>query len=284
MSKFISIVVITFNSSEYIDACLGSICGQLSDDVEVLVVDNGSTDATKEIIRSKYERIRLMENDRNYGVCRARNQGIGYLNGEWILVVDSDVVLGESFIREFVEAQKRFADDVGMVQTNILYKDSRTIYSQGIYLSPLRRFYDLNRGRALMESATITDNIIGPCAAAAFYRRCMLQQVKEKTGYFDERFFFLVEDVDLAWRAKKRGWRVVFCPEIQCRHLGNGSRTDALMRQYLSFRNRHLMIIKNENPLGMIAVCIISMPYELIRLIYLLIFNKYIWQKFELIK
>lgn len=284
MSKFISIVVITFNSYEYIEACLGSICKQLSDDVEVLVVDNGSTDATKEIIRSKFERIKLMENDRNYGVCRARNQGIGCLNGEWILALDSDVVLGERFIRGFVEAQKRFADDVGMVQTNILYKDSQTIYSQGIYLSPLRRFYDLNRGRALMASGAITDNIIGPCAAAAFYRRCMLQQVKEKTGYFDERFFFLVEDVDLAWRAKKRGWRVVFCPEIQCRHLGNGSRTDTLMRQYLSFRNRHLMIIKNENPLGMIAVCIISMPYELIRLIYLLIFNKYIWQKFELIK
>jgi len=80
----------------------------------------------------------------------------------------------------------------------------------------------------------------------------MLWELKEETGYFDERFFFLVEDVDLAWRAQKKGWKALFYPKGVCYHSGNSSRTNGKLRQYFCFRNRYLMILKNETVTGIL--------------------------------
>lgn len=107
----------------------------------------------------------------------------------------------------------------------------------------------------------------------------MLQELKEETGYFDERFFFLVEDVDLAWRAQKRGWEGIYCPEAICYHTGNSSGFDIKVRQYFSFRNRYYAILKNE---GLINYSIKFFPllsYDIPRLLYLIFNNCYIFKK-----
>ena len=223
--------------------------------------------------------MKLIENPKNLGASKARNQGVECSSGEWILTLDSDVVLENGFIGKFETIKDSLADDIGMIQPNVLTGDGKTIYSQGIHLTSLRRFHDLNQGKSRDLTGGSSEQIIGPCSAAAFYRRKMLDRLKEKTGYFDERFFFLVEDVDLAWRAKRAGWKVLFCSEMLCCHAGNGSCTGEKFRQYLCFRNRHWMISKNEDFWGKIKVYALSMPYELMRSIFLAIFNKYFWMK-----
>lgn len=275
----LSIVILTCNSRKYIKACLDSVFIQDVRDAEVFVVDNASTDGTKEWIRESWPQVRLIENQSNLGASKARNQGIERSVGDWVLALDSDGVLENGFIEKFNAAQSWFAEDIGMVQPNVLDSDGKTVYSQGIYLSPLRRFFDLNRGKPGDFVGNGNKKIIGPCSAAAFYRRSMLEALKEKTGYFDERFFFLVEDTDLAWRAKRSGWKVLFDPEMVCFHTGNSAATNPRLRQYLSFRNRHWMIAKNESPLGKIVLFVISGPYELARIIFMALFNKYLWTK-----
>lgn len=274
----LSVVILTYNSQKHIQACLDSILHQRAKDLEVVVVDNASSDKTREIIRS-YPQVKLVENTKNFGASKARNQGIARSSGEWILALDSDVALGDNFIENFERVKKTFPDHIGMIQPNVLDAEGKTIYSQGICLSALRRFYDLNRGRSKEKLGVGEKKIIGPCSAAAFYRHSMLEKLKESSGYFDERFFFLVEDVDLAWRAQRAGWKVRFCPEMVCFHKGNGSGTDKKMRQYLSFRNRHRMIAKNEDLWGRLRVYALSTPYELARSAYLAVFNKYFWIK-----
>jgi len=273
----LSLVILTRNSREYIKACLDSVFMQDVRDVEVFVVDNASTDGTKELIREGWPQVRLLENRDNLGASAARNQGIERSSGEWVLTLDSDVVLGKGFLKGFDVDQSRFAPEVAMVQPNVLDRDGKTIYSQGIYLSALRRFFDLNRGKSGDFSGNGGKKIIGPCSAAAFYRRSMLEALKEATGYFDERFFFLVEDADLAWRARRSGWKVLFDPRRVCFHAGNSSGTDKKLRQYLSFRNRHWMIAKNEGPLGKAVLWVLSFPYELARILSMALFNKYLW-------
>lgn len=105
--------------------------------------------------------------------------------------------------------------------------------------------------------------------AAALYKRKMLEEIKEDNGYFDERFFFLVEDVDLAWRAQRRGWKTIFCPEAVCYHFGNSSGYDKKIRQYLCFRNRLLLISKNERIFGKIKLIPLFFIYDLPRLLFL---------------
>ncbi len=273
----LSIVILTCKSRKHIQACLDSIFIQDLCDTEVIVVDNASADGTKEWIRERWPRVRLIENQSNLGASKARNQGIELSSGEWVLALDSDVVLENGFIEKFNAPRSRFAGDMGMVQPNVLNGGGKTIYSQGIYLSLLRRFFDLNRGKPRDFVGSRKKKIIGPCSAAAFYRRSMLEALKEKTGYFDERFFFLVEDADLAWRAKRAGWKVLFDPRMVCFHTGNSSATNAKLRQYLSFRNRHWMIAKNESFWGKIFLFVISLPYELARIVFMALFNKYLW-------
>ncbi len=276
----LSVVILTCNSQSYIQACLDSVFRQDIQGTEVVIIDNASSDKTLEIVKGYSPRVKLIENSKNLGASKARNQGVECSSGDWILALDSDVVLKDDFFEKFDSIQKGISGDVGMVQPNVLNTDGKTLYSQGIYLSAFRRFHDLNRGRPKDGVGPSGKKIIGPCSAAAFYRRSMLEELKESTGYFDERFFFLVEDVDLAWRAQRAGWKVLFSPQMECFHAGNSSGTDEKFRQYLSFRNRHWMIAKNENFLGRMKTYALSAPYELARGIYLAIFNKYFWMKF----
>lgn len=275
----LSVVILTYNSQKHIQACLDSVFCQNAQGIEVVIVDNASSDKTLEIIRRYSPRVKLIENSKNLGASKARNQGVEHSSGDWILSLDSDVVLKGDFFEKFASTQKGFPNDIGMVQPNVLNADGKTLYSQGIYLSAFRRFHDLNRGKPKEGGDPVRKKIIGPCSAAAFYRRSMLDKLKERTGYFDERFFFLVEDVDLAWRAQRAGWKVLFNPQMECFHAGNSSGTDHKFRQYLSFRNRHWMIAKNEGFWGRVKTYALCAPYELVRGIYLAIFNKYFWMK-----
>jgi len=103
----------------------------------------------------------------------------------------------------------------------------------------------------------------------------MLEEIKDKYGYFDERFFFLVEDVDIAWRAQKKWWQAVFFPEAFCFHPGNSSSTGVKIRQFLAYRNRKMMIEKNEKSIDKARLFIFYLFYDWIKRIYYLCTNKY---------
>lgn len=278
----ISVIIPTFNSRQFIEPCLGSLFVQSPQDFEVIVVDNNSKDGTAEFITKNYPQIVLIENRQNLGPCRARNQGISVSSGNWIMTLDCDVVLDKNFIALILIAVENAPLRLGMIQAKILNSDKRTIYSSGISLSFFRRFYDIGKNKIDNDRFNQPQYIFGACSAAALYNRRMLQELKEETGYFDERFFFLVEDVDLAWRAQKRGWEAAYYPKAICYHAGNSSGFDKKLRQYLCYRNRCYSITKNE---GLMRYSMRLLPllfYDIPRLLYLILSNHYVFKKPEL--
>jgi len=275
----ISVVILTYNSRDFVRFCLGSVFSQDYPNLEVIIVDNASSDGTPELVK-KYPKAILIENKENLGACRGRNQGIEVSSGEWILTLDCDVTLEKDFLSKAVDIINNLPSNTGILQSKILNLNKETIYSCGIHLSWMRRFYDIGRGRGNKEFSE-AKSIFGACSACAFYKRRMLGELKEKTGYFDERFFFLVEDVDLAWRAKKNGFKTAFAPELACRHKGNSSKVGKKKRQYLCFRNRFYTIIKNE---GFIKYSLKILPllfYDLPKVVYLIFTNRYV-RKFRI--
>lgn len=274
MRDGISIIVSTFNSSAFIRPCLDSLAVQLHQGDEVIVVDNGSRDGTPGFIRRQYPRVTVLENEANAGAAAARNRGIERARGSWIMSLDCDVVLREDFLAAARKAAEAAAPDVGMLQPKILSADKKTVYSCGIHLTRLRRFHDIGRGRPDSGRFAAPREVFGACSAAAFYSRRMLEELKEASGYFDERFFFLVEDVDLAWRAQRYGWRARFVPEAACFHAGNSSRTPQHIRQYLCVRNRYFTITKNEPSVSLIETAYRALQYDIPRLGYLLCVNR----------
>lgn len=267
----ISVIILTYNSSKFIKPCLDSVFRQGCEDFEVIVVDNGSQDATVESVRESYPSVKLLQNQRNLGAAKARNQGIEASKGEWILTIDCDIMLCLDFFSQARKAIEGLPVDVGVLAPKILSADRRTIYSAGILLSSLRRFYDLGRGQVDSAKFAKPRYVFGACSACAIYRKEMLSRLKEDTGYFDERFFFLVEDVDLAWRAKRIGWKALYYPQASCYHSGNSSGLDGRLRQYLCFRNRLLMISKNESLSGKLKLLPVFLIYDLPRMLFLLL-------------
>jgi len=270
----ITILILTFNSMRFINFCLSSISAQDYHDFETIIVDNGSRDGTVQFIKRDYPQVTLIENRENSGAAEARNQGIGMAQGKWILTLDCDVILEKDFFKKIMSFVKDSEDSVGMFQPKVLNMDRRTIYSCGIYLSKLRRFYDIGKGKLDNGQFNTSRFIFGACCAAALYNRQMLKELKEDTGYFDGRFFFLAEDVDLALRAQKRGWKALYYPEALCYHYGNSSSLNKSLRQFLCWRNREFLLKKCR--LSRFKLFVISIFYDLPRLAYLFLTNSYV--------
>jgi len=268
----ISAIILTLNSIKFIKPCLDSILSQDAKGIEIIVVDNGSIDGTVNLIKESYPQVSLIQNKINLGAAKARNQGIQAARGKWILSLDCDTILEKDFICNIKNAIKFLSLEVGMIQPKILQADRKTIYSAGIFISYLRKFYDIGKGEKDLKQFNKTKYIFGVCSAAALYKKDMLDEIKQVSGYFDERFFFLFEDVDLSWRAQNLGWRAQFCPEAICYHCGNSSATPKETRQYLCLRNRYFTLLKNEVLKKQILAFII---YDLPRCLWILLTNPY---------
>jgi len=269
----ISVIILTFNSSPFVESCLNSVFSQDYQDFELILVDNGSNDGTLALIKNNYPAVKLIENKKNLGTCKARNQALDIAKGGWILTLDCDVILEKDFLSKIIRFIEGSGNSIGMFQPKILNMDKKTIYSCGIYLSKLKRFYDIGKGKFDNGEFNASKYIFGACSAAALYKREMLKDIVENTGYFDERFFFLVEDVDLAWRAQKKGWRALYYPEATCYHIGDSSNTSKKIRQYLCFRNRYFTILKNEKTIFLPKLAYSLLTYDIPRMGYFLFAN-----------
>jgi GT2 family glycosyltransferase len=238
--------------------------------MEIIVVDNASGDDTPAIVKNKYPQVTLIENKSNLGAAKARNQGIEAAHGKWVLSLDCDVVINKDFLYNINNILDNLPPDVGLIQPKILDSGNGSIYSAGIAVSFLRRFHDIGRGKKDGGRFDKSAYVFGACSAAALYNRDMLNRIKEKTGYFDERFFFLFEDADLSWRARREGYKTLFYPNAKCSHCGNSSGTPAKTRQYLCLRNRYYILLKNDHWARYIASVFI---YDLPRTFWLAMTN-----------
>jgi len=271
----VSVVIVTWNAGKFIKDCLDSVFAQTFNDLDVIIIDNNSTDQTVRIMKNYLPHIRIIENDTNQGFCFANNQALAIARGNYVLTLNSDMILDKQYIfylKEYLD--KNHA--LGMVQGKFLRTDKRTIDSLGLYLSPSKRLFDIAKGRADGPKYSKTQAIFGPCAAAAMYKRELLEEIKQGEEFFDNSFYFLVEDFDIAWRAKNKGWKAMFIPEAVCYHFRNSSKHSVKFKQYLSFRNRYFMLIKNLSLKAALGYSFYFLVYDLPRLFFLSLRNPYI--------
>jgi len=269
-SSSISIVTVGYNAAGNLPKFFDSLYSQSYKNFEVIFVNNGSTDDTETILKS-YPDIKVINNKCNKGFCLANNQAIKMAIGHYVVTLNTDIVLDADFLKEL----KKIADssNAGLFGAKILNNDGRTIDSTGLVLSRFYRFFDRGNGRIDKGQYDKESDIFGPSAAAALYKRTMLEDVQHNGEYLDEDFFFLGEDFDLAWRARNKGWEAKFVPHSICHHARNSTNFNSKFRQYLSFRNRYFLLIKNMDI--DLRYSIIFVLYDIPRLIYMLLTNKY---------
>jgi GT2 family glycosyltransferase len=278
----VSIIIVTWNSAQFMQGCLTSIKKQSYKNWELIVVDNGSKDKTLDIVKEIYPGARIIKNNDNLGFCRANNQGIAIAQGDYILTLNSDVNLHTDYIKELILAAENQPEEIGMLGGKMIRMDKQTIDSAGLILSKSRRFYD--RGGGEIDEGQYDDQseVFGICAGAALYKSKMLEEIKVEGHFFDEDFFSFAEDFDVAWRAQLYGWRAAYIPQAQCLHLRGGSEPQSKYKQYLSFKNRYLLMLKNDSLINVFLAFPWLLIYDTARFFYLLFTNtllfKAIWE------
>jgi GT2 family glycosyltransferase len=258
----IAVVVVAWNSAAYLPGCLDSLRGLARPPAELVVVDSGSTDGSADLVRRGYPEARLIVHEENIGFCRGNNLGIRATSSPFVLALNPDTVLEPQFIERLLPA---FEDPrVGIAAGKLLRFDGKTLDSAGQRLSRARRPKD--RGYNCLDVGQFErdEEVFGACGAAAMYRRAMLDAIADPgPDYFDEAFFAFGEDLDLAWRAQRCGWRAAYRHRAVGYHARSASATKAprLRRRvallgrspeirFHAVKNRYLTILRNDSVAG----------------------------------
>jgi len=248
----LSIVIVNWNSRDDLRACLASLAAQTHRDLEVIVVDNGSTDGSVSMATAEFPSCRLLPQPDNLGFAEGCNRGIQASSGEWVAMLNNDCVAEAGWAQALVDAASRAPASCGMLQSLMLFLDRPgTINSTGIELTALGNGRDRHRDRSWPnDDSKRPAAIFCPTAGAAAYRRAMLDQIRLSTGYFDRDHFMYLEDLDLGWRARLAGWDALYVPDSVVRHRWHGSsdRHGASWLAVLSGINRVRTQLKNASP------------------------------------
>jgi GT2 family glycosyltransferase len=242
MSPWVSVVIANWNGRHYLEKCLESLAAQTYPAVEVIVVDNGSTDGSAAWVAERFPSVRLIVNPDNRGFAAANNQGVRQSRGAYVATLNNDTWVEPDWLAGLVAALER-DPRLGMAASHMLFADQpEVINSTGICLDRCGISWDRHGGQTARQAEAGPAEVFGPCAGAALYRRELLEAV----GLFDEDFFAYLEDVDLAWRARWRGWKAIYVPSARVYHIHSAtSQEGSPFKTYWLSRNKIQMIAKN---------------------------------------
>lgn len=246
----VSVIVLNWNGLKFISECIQSVLDQTYSEIELVVIDNASTDRSVDLVKRNFPQVHLIENPFNVGFSKAINQGIAALPSPYVMPLNFDVILDRSFVSEMVKAMG--ADEhIGSVSGKLLRLNEKgktnIVDSTGHVIFNNR--YVINRGEDKEDTGQYDHGgfVFGTCGAAPLYRREMLEDVKIGDEYFDESYFVMLEDVDLDWRAQLRGWKCAYTPHAMAYHYRSASgvqKSRLVQRHY--YKNRYLTMLKND--------------------------------------
>lgn len=211
---FVSVIIPNYNGAHLLPTCLDSLRAQRWSDHEVIVVDNASSDNSRELLSREYPEVRVIALDRNRYFAGAVNVGIRASHAPAVALLNNDTEADRAWLSELCRGLATHPE-VGMVASKMLLFDRRNVInSAGDFyrvdgVPGNRGVWEVDEGQYDREEA-----VFGPCAGAALYRRSMLDDI----GLFDEDLVAYCEDVDLSWRAQLAGWSCLYVPTARVYH------------------------------------------------------------------
>jgi GT2 family glycosyltransferase len=261
----VSIVVVAHNDEADLPLSLASAAGQTGARVETIVVDNASSDRSREVAAAFAPAVRIVPLAENVGFAAGMNRGIEESAGRYVLALNPDCRLMPDFA-SVLAARLDVRTDAGSASGRVyrangpeLLKTDR-LDSTGLYFTASGRHFDRDSGRPETGRSLLEEEIFGVSGAAGFYRREALESARISTGCFDADFFLYREDADLAWRLQRLGWTCLYVPRAVAYHrrrnLPERRRIMSAAANMHSVKNRFLLRINNETPGHFVATCV----------------------------
>lgn len=238
----VSVIIPNWNGKSLIKNCLDSLKKQSYKNFETLVIDNGSTDGSVELIKKNYPYVNLVELDDNTGFAPAVNLGIKICTGSYMMLINNDTILDKDCIKFLVKSAKKYKD-VGMVAAKILQMDNpKLIDSAGDYIDAVGHANNVGYGEMDGKNFKKEKSVFLVSGGGCLIKR----EVFESVGFFDPEYFAYMEDVDFSFRAQLKGFKGWLQPKavIYHKHKATSSKFPAFT-EYLQYRNMTMTIIKN---------------------------------------
>ncbi len=261
----VSVIVVIFNSKKWIKLVFDAIFAQTIVPFEVFVVICANNDGSKEYLQENYPQVIIIDPGINVGFSKANNMAIDQSSGEFIQMVNPDLILEPNFIEEILKvfANPKVASATGKLLRYDFANQKKTnvIDSTGVTISPSGRAKD--RGQLEIDNRQYDDQleVFGVSGAGPMHRKSAMETVKFEHEYFDEDFNMYWEDVDMSWRLNNAGFKCVYVPTAVAYHGRTAGQSEGgylhllkfikhhqqLNRQVLkwNYKNHILMYIKN---------------------------------------
>ena len=253
-----SVIILNWNGAEMLRTYLPSVVANTAN-ADVIVADNGSTDNSLEVLKTEFPTVKTILLDRNYGFAEGYNRAIDQVDSEYVVLLNSDVETPEGWLRPLLEYMDAHPE-VAAVQPKIRSWRKKDYFEHagaaGGYLNALgypycrgRHVWGVEQDKGQYDTVVNIDWTTGACM-------CVRTQVYKDLGGLDASFFAHMEEIDLCWRMRNKGWKLACVPQSMVYHLGGGSLSyDNPRKAYLNHRNNLLMIYKNkQHPYGVLFV------------------------------
>ena len=211
----LSVIIVNYNTSDFLVRCLTSVSCQSDRNIEVIVVDNASQDASQDMIRKAFPWVKLIENDRNLGFARANNQALKICRGPYVYFLNPDTEVGHGAFGAMIDFMESHPE-VALAGTKVLNPD-------GSLQSSIEKRYP-GQKHTRGELHGLKGDIAWVLGASMIAKR----GVVEDLGRFDESFFLYGEEQDLCLRVRKAGWVIGYIPDAVVTHWGGQSERNNL--------------------------------------------------------
>lgn len=291
-SPLVSITLVVRNGESYIRGCLNSVRAQTYKNLELTVLDNSSTDATRDIVAKEFPEFRLIAHPGNTYFGPGQNMCMKLTRGKYILGLCADVVLDPHFVERAVATME--SDPlIGALQAKIFQlkdgKPTDIIDTTGFVIYRSRRI--VNRGHGERDEGRYDEKeeVFSYEGAVPFWRREALEKSSVWGEAHDEDYVWYADDIDLGWRMRLLGWKSVYDPSVIAYHdrsttkRVSGSRRDFIAmrkelpahKKMLDWQNQHFTFIKNDLFVSVLKDIRYVLPRELAFFAYIVIFEPY---------
>lgn len=240
----ISIIIVNYNGRKWLKKCLDSLLSQSHKNIQIIVVDNCSSDGSTEYLKKEYGTVKIIESSKNVGFAGGNNLGISEASGEYILMLNNDAWLESDFIDKSISyIRSSEYDVVGFLEAD--YDDPRN--KRPRYISKIDPF-----GYTKSIETDSKDDTFNLCGFCLLFKRSLYFE----TGGLDDNFFMYIEEIDWCWRMRLMGKNLIIFNELAVPHAGSGTVGKGIRYNTFLWRNQNIpqMLIKNYSVANLIWV------------------------------
>lgn len=275
----VAVVVLNWNGKKFLEQFLPSVLCSTYPNLEIIVADNASSDNSVSFVKQIFPTVTIVVNQENYGFARGYNEALKHVDADYYVLLNSDVEVEHNWIEPVIEAMEH-DPLIAVAQPKLkAFADKGSFEYAGAAGGFIDKYgYPFCRGR-IFDSLeqdngqyNTPSEIFWASGAAFFIKRKAWLEVEG----FDADFFAHMEEIDLCWRLKNKGYKIVFCPNSTVYHVGGGTLdAENPYKTYLNFRNNLAMLLKNLPSNKKFSILFIRFWLDFISLLKFLADGKY---------